>query len=140
MSCNVLMTVPIFSLRPCLLLKGVVVSVSAKRRCLTFGVEDAAECEQYMRDVAKVATGILDDKLLQKMFGMHSFRVTACHELARLGVADSFIQRQLRWTSTAFLMYLRNNVYTARRLNLSLTLRVNPQDRELQRNLHSHNR
>jgi hypothetical protein len=101
---------------------------------------NSSECERYMRDVAKGATGITDEKLLQKMFGMHSFRVTACNELARLGVADSFIQRRLRWTSTAFLMYLRNSVYTARRHNLSLSLRVNPQDRELQRNMHSHNR
>ncbi|KAL3771341.1 hypothetical protein ACHAWO_005407 [Cyclotella atomus] len=33
---------------------------------------NTAECEIYMRDVAKTATGILDDKILQKLFGMRT--------------------------------------------------------------------
>jgi hypothetical protein len=96
---------------------------------------NTAECEIYLRDVAKTATGILDDKILQKLFGMHSFQVTACNELARLGVEDSFIKRRLRWTSEAFLVYLRNNVYMARRHNLFLTIKAPTQDVDFQQSL-----
>ena len=61
---------------------------------------NTVECEIYMREVAKIATGILDDKILQKLFGVLSFRVTACNKLARLRVEDSFIKRRLRWSRT----------------------------------------
>jgi hypothetical protein len=65
--------------------------------------------------------------LLQRMFGLHSIRITACNELDRLGVNDSFIQRRLRWKSLTFLTYLRNTIYSARRHNLS-NIAVSPHD------------
>lgn len=99
---------------------------------------NALELEQHMRAVASAVTGIQEPTLLQKMFGMHSIRVTACNELARLGVNDSFIKRRLRWRSETFQMYLRNNVYTAQRHNLSLNLRVAPQGTLLQQQLRPH--
>jgi hypothetical protein len=66
---------------------------------------------------------------------MHSFHVTACNELASLGVEDSFIKQRLSWTSEAFLVYLQNNVYTARRHNLSLTIKAPAQDLDFQQSL-----
>jgi PIN domain nuclease of toxin-antitoxin system len=64
------------------------------------------------------------------MFGLHSLRVTACNELDRLGVTDTFIQRRLRWKSMTFAMYLRNTIYAARRHNLS-NIHASPHDRVL---------
>ena len=93
------------------------------------------ECEKYMRQVAMAVTGITDTATINKMFGMHSIRVTACNELARLGVADSFIQRRLRWRSLAFLTYLRNTVYAAQRHNLSTRVKISPHDTELLNNI-----
>jgi hypothetical protein len=90
------------------------------------------EVERALRSVAKAVTGITDDKLINKLFGMHSMRVTACNELARLNVADSFIQRRLRWRSNTFLDYLRNNIYSAQRHNLSLNIKCSPHDTEMQ--------
>lgn len=96
------------------------------------------ELEKYIRSVAKVCTGITDDYILSRMFGMHSIRVTACNELARLGVPDSFIKRRLRWRSETFLDYLRNNVHTAQRHNLSLNIKATAQDQELINNIRLH--
>ena len=96
------------------------------------------EAEILIREVARICTGIMDPKVLAKLFGMHSMRVTACNELSRLGVPDSFIKRRLRWRSETFLDYLRNNIHTAQRHNLSLNLRVPPQDVELAQNLRAH--
>jgi hypothetical protein len=93
------------------------------------------ECEKYMRQVAMAVTGITDTATINKMFGMHSIRVTACNEIARLGVADSFIQRRLRWRSLAFLTYLRNTVYAAQRHNLSTRVKISPHDTELLNNI-----
>jgi hypothetical protein len=80
----------------------------------------------------------LDDKLINKLFGMHTIQVTACNELARLGVKDSFIQKRLRWPSLTFLDYLRNNIYNAHRHNLSRNIRISPKDGELHKNLIVH--
>ena len=99
---------------------------------------NSSELEDHIRSVARISTGITDAATLKKLFGMHSLRVTACNELARLGVPDSFIKRRLRWRSETFLDYLRNNVHTAQRHNLSLSLRVNPGDEELTRNIRLH--
>jgi hypothetical protein len=96
------------------------------------------EVERLLRTAAKEATGITDDKLINKLFGMHTIRVTACNELARLGVKDSFIQKRLRWRSLTFLDYLRNNIYNAHRHNLSRNIRISPKDGELHTNLISH--
>jgi hypothetical protein len=96
------------------------------------------EVERALRSVAKAVTGITDDKLINKLFGMHSMRVTACNELARLNVADSFIQRRLRWRSNTFLDYLRNNIYSAQRHNLSLNIKCSPHDTEMQQALFPH--
>jgi hypothetical protein len=88
---------------------------------------NTVEIEQIMRSIAAHATGIKDTALLQRMFGLHSIRITACNELDRLGVNDSFIQRRLRWKSLTFLTYLRNTIYSARRHNLS-NISVSPHD------------
>ena len=48
-----------------------------------------------------------------KRWTTHSIRVTACNLLHRQGFSGSYIQTRLRWTSDAFLMYLRNTLYTA---------------------------
>ena len=93
------------------------------------------ECEALMRRIATDVTGINDPAIINKMFGMHSLQVTACNELARLGVADSFIQRRLRWRSLAFLTYLRNTVYAAQRHNLSTRVKISPHDTELRNNI-----
>ena len=52
------------------------------------------------------------DALLQR-YTTHSIRVTACNLLHRQGMSDTYIQSRLRWTSDAFLGYLRNTLYTA---------------------------
>lgn len=96
------------------------------------------EVEAALRSVAKLTTGIKDDAVLNRMFGMHSIRVTACNELSRLKVSDSFIQRRLRWKSMTFLDYLRNNIYTAQRHNLSLTFTPSLEDSALQQDLRAH--
>jgi hypothetical protein len=88
---------------------------------------NTVEIEQFMRSIAAHTTGIKDTALLQRMFGLHSIRITACNELDRLGVNDSFIQRRLRWKSLTFLTYLRNTIYSARRHNLS-NIAVSPHD------------
>jgi hypothetical protein len=85
------------------------------------------EIETYFRKVAAATTGIKDVNLLRRMFGLHSLRVTACNELDRLGVNDTFIQRRLRWKSMTFAMYLRNTIYAARRHNLS-NIHMSPHD------------
>ena len=99
---------------------------------------NSVEVEKALRAVAKQATGIADDVIINKLYGMHSLRVTACNELARLGVKDSFIQKRLRWRSLTFLDYLRNNIYNAKRHNLSRGLRPSRHDVELQRGLLPH--
>ena len=96
---------------------------------------NSVEVEHLLRDVAKLTTNIADDNLIRQMFGMHSIRVTACNELARLGVKDSFLQKRLRWRSMTFLDYLRNNMYTAIRHNLSLNIKYSPHDTSLRHNL-----
>ena len=53
-----------------------------------------------------------DDKALNR-WTSHSLRVTACNLLHRQGFSDTYIQSRLRWTSNAFLGYLRNTLYTA---------------------------
>ena len=88
------------------------------------------EIEAHFRSVAATTTGIKDANLLRRMFGLHSLRVTACNELDRLGVTDTFIQRRLRWKSMTFAMYLRNTIYAARRHNLS-NIHASPHDRVL---------
>lgn len=103
------------------------------RRCMAF--MNAPECESYMRAVARLTTGITDDTTINALFGMHSIRVTACNELARLGVTDSFIQRRLRWRSMTFLDYLRNNMFTARRHNLSLNIKYSAHDTAFNENM-----
>lgn len=107
--------------------------LDAKRRKVVY--LNSTEVEKHIRQVAKKCTGITDDKVINKMFGLHSIRVTACNELARLGVPDSFIKRRLRWRSETFLDYLRNNVHTAQRHNLSLNIKAATQDKELQNNI-----
>jgi len=52
------------------------------------------------------------DKILNR-WTSHSIRVTACNLLHRQGMSDTYIQSRLRWTSNAFLGYLRNTLYTA---------------------------
>ena len=52
------------------------------------------------------------DKALSR-WTAHSIRVTACNLLHRQGFSDTYIQSRLRWTSDAFLGYLRNTMYTA---------------------------
>ena len=52
------------------------------------------------------------DKILHR-WTSHSIRVTACNLLHRQGMSDTYIQSRLRWTSNAFLGYLRNTLYTA---------------------------
>ena len=52
------------------------------------------------------------DPILSK-WSAHSIRVTACNLLHRQGYSDSYIQTRLRWTSNAFLGYLRNTLYSA---------------------------
>ena len=52
------------------------------------------------------------DELLTR-YTTHSIRVTACNLLHRQGMSDTYIQSRLRWTSDAFLGYLRNTLYTA---------------------------
>ena len=52
------------------------------------------------------------DELLTR-YTTHSIRVTACNLLHRQGMSDTYIQSRLRWTSNAFLGYLRNTLYTA---------------------------
>jgi predicted DCC family thiol-disulfide oxidoreductase YuxK len=99
---------------------------------------NATEVEALLRDVAIKTTNIQDTKLIHKMYGMHSIRVTACNELARLNVSDSFIQRRLRWRSNTFLDYLRNNIYTAQRHNLSRNIKYSPHDTDLHKNLLPH--
>ena len=96
---------------------------------------NSVEVERLLRDVAKFTTNIQDDTLIKQMFGMHCIRVTACNELARLGVKDSFLQKRLRWRSLTFLDYLRNNMYTAIRHNLSLNIKFSPHDTSLRHNL-----
>ena len=91
--------------------------------------------ENYMRAVAHKTTGIQNTAIINKMYGMHSIRVTACNELARLHVSDSFIQRRLRWKSNTFLEYLRNNIHVAQRHKLSLNIATSHHDTELQENL-----
>lgn len=88
------------------------------------------EIESFIRDVAKKTTGLKDEALIQRMFGLHSIRVTACNELDRLGVNDTFIQRRLRWKSLTFATYLRNTIYAARRHNLS-NIHVSVHDKAL---------
>ena len=95
------------------------------------------EVEAAIRAAASFTTGITDDSILQRMFGMHSIRVTACNELARLKVSDSFIKRRLRWKSTTFLDYLRNNIHVAQRHNLALNLVPSPDDMDLRQDLRS---
>ena len=51
------------------------------------------------------------DELLTR-YTMHSIRVTACNLLHCQGMSDTYIQSRLRWTSDAFLGYLRNTLYT----------------------------
>ena len=103
---------------------------------------NAPEIETLLRSAAKEATGVTDDNIIKKLYGMHSLRVTACNELARLGVKDSFIQKRLRWRSLTFLDYLRNNIYNAQRHNLSMNIRKHTQDTALHQNLlpHQHSR
>ena len=96
---------------------------------------NSPEVEELLRVVATKTTGITDRAVINKLFGMHSIRVTACNELARLGVKDSFIQRRLRWRSKAFLDYLRNNRYTARQHNLSFNIKISKHDTALLENL-----
>ena len=92
--------------------------------------------EAVMRSAAHVTTCCTDKAKISKMFGMHSIRVTACNELARLHVSDSFIQCRLCWKGTAFLEYLRNrNIHVAHRPNLSLNIKHSPEDTELTANL-----
>ena len=98
---------------------------------------NSSEVEELLRVVGTQTTGITDRTIINKMFGMHSLRVTACNELARLGVKDSFIQRRLRWRSKTFLDYLRNNHYTARQHNLSYNIKISQHDTELLNNLNN---
>eukprot|EP00956_Cyclotella_meneghiniana_P025971 scaffold55231_cov74-Cyclotella_meneghiniana.AAC.1 len=98
---------------------------------------NSSEVEELLRIVGTQTTGITDRTIINKMFGMHSLRVTACNELACLGVKDSFIQRRLRWRSKTFLDYLRNNHYTARQHNLSYNIKISHHDTELLNNLNN---
>ena len=52
------------------------------------------------------------DELLTR-YTTHSIRVTVCNLLHRQGMSDTYIKSRLRWTSNAFLGYLRNTLYTA---------------------------
>ena len=66
----------------------------------------------YLRYIASKVYNIKDKKSLSK-WSAHSIRVTACNLLHRQGLSDSYIQTRLRWTSKAFLGYLRNTLYSA---------------------------
>jgi len=52
------------------------------------------------------------DKVLSR-WTSHSLCITACNLLHRQGFSDTYIQSRLRWTSNAFLGYLRNTLYNA---------------------------
>ena len=67
----------------------------------------------FLQSIAKVVFKLKStDKILNR-WTSHSIRVTACNLLHCQGMSDTYIQSRLRWTSNAFLGYLRNTLYTA---------------------------
>ena len=68
---------------------------------------------KFLQQVAATVFNLsAKDKALAR-WTTHSIRVTACNLLHRQGFSDTYIQTRLRWTSQAFLGYLRNTLYTA---------------------------
>ena len=67
----------------------------------------------FLRKVASTVFKLKPKDEALKRWTTHSIRVTACNLLHRQGFSGSYIQTRLRWTSDAFLMYLRNTLYTA---------------------------
>ena len=73
----------------------------------------AKQVARFLRTTAQVVFHLkTDDEVLQR-WSAHSLRVTACNLLHRQGFSDTYIQTRLRWTSNAFLGYLRNTLYNA---------------------------
>ena len=57
------------------------------------------------------------DKYILDLYSAHSIRVRAANLLHRQGMSDSYIMNRLRWTSMAFMDYLRNTIYAANQHN-----------------------
>ena len=80
---------------------------AGKRRFIT-----DALVARTIRLSAKQVLNVTNKKELRP-WSTHSIRVTAANLLHRANMADSFIQKHLRWKSTTFLDYLRNTIYAA---------------------------
>ena len=93
-----------------------------KSRCFI----TADQVADYLRETAIATFGIkrTDKKALER-WSSHSIRVTACNLLHRQGMSDTYIQIRLRWTSKAFLEYLRNTLYNAEKHTMALTIPEN---------------
>ena len=68
---------------------------------------------KHLRGAASAVLNInkSDDEL--NLWSTHSIRVTAANLLHREKFADSFIMKRLRWSSYAFMDYLRDTIYAA---------------------------
>ena len=68
----------------------------------------------FLRATATVVFKLKATDPILSRWSAHSIRVTACNLLHRQGFSDTYIQTRLRWSSNAFLGYLRNTIYTSR--------------------------
>ena len=66
--------------------------------------------------------GILSAVGIQGNFSSHSFRIGAATVAARNGIPDHQIQALGRWTSSAYLLYIRTPVQSLSRLSKQLSL------------------
>ena len=79
----------------------------------TCGYITKQQVATFLQTIAQIVFKLKpSDKILNR-WTSHSIRVTACNLLHRQGMSDTYIQSRLRWTSNAFLGYLRNTLYTA---------------------------
>ncbi len=83
-----------------------------------------------LRDAARAVLGLRRGDPELKLWSTHSIRVTAANLLYRQQLSDQYIMTRLRWKSPAFLVYLRNTIYSADSHSAALSVKLTDFDKQ----------
>ena len=83
-----------------------------------------------LRKAASAVLNLRSTDPALKLWSTHSIRVTAANLLYRQQLSDQYIMTRLRWRSPAFLVYLRNTIYSADEHSKAITVKLSDKDKQ----------